>query len=353
MPKILVLLSFLFLPISVIQAAAYSATGSATVTATVPVFTSPSPSPEPDTPVLISPGNNSLISSSTPIFFFNPSLGTVTVGHYQLYLDGIKHVDHIPPSTITIAVNAQTSLKEGLHSWYIAAIGANGVNRNSATWIFTVDTTAPLIVINQIDDQPVNLTQPGFSFSTSNRYPVITGQSEPNSQLSINFSGPISQTITVSVKADGSFSLQPRQALITGSYTLWASATDQAGNTSTLAPFNLILVAPEPITISLPSPLPTIEIPLPILDLGPIGQLPQAFTAYSEEIICQRSPLIWIFILILLLYILYLRYQVVLLKQQVSKKSPLPQQIANQAAKASPASPDQTKLNQNTGQNSP
>src|SRR3989338_6563919 len=63
----------------------------------------------PDTPVLISPGNNS-----------------------------------------TINTNALTALTEGTHTWMVKALGNNDSERDSAIWTFTIDTTAPLILVNQV-----------------------------------------------------------------------------------------------------------------------------------------------------------------------------------------------------------
>ena len=75
---------------------------STAVTATVPG--------EPDTPTLISPANNSTISSTAPNFIFNPSLGATYVTHYQLWLDGNLNTNNIGNSTITITANALTAL---------------------------------------------------------------------------------------------------------------------------------------------------------------------------------------------------------------------------------------------------
>ena len=76
------------------------------VTATVPSFASPTPSPEPDAASLISPANNSVLASTAPTFIFSPSLGSVWVDHYQLFIDGALNTNNIPQSTNVIMTNA-------------------------------------------------------------------------------------------------------------------------------------------------------------------------------------------------------------------------------------------------------
>lgn len=307
MPGLLVLLLFLF-SINPVNAA-NPATNSATVTATVPQFA------EPDMPVLISPANNATLSTTAPMFIFNPSWGQTYVDHYQLWLDGNLNTNNISQSTNIIMINALTSLTEGQHTWMIKAIGSNTLNRNSATWGLTIDVTAPLILINQIAGQDVSLSSLDLTtipasliISTSQTEPIFNGQSETNAQISLSLTTATNSiNSTIATNPDKTFSLKPKNSLIPGNYLVIISATDAAGNTTTLPVWTLKITAPTGITITLPSPLPTIKLP-PIPQLFPKN--PQALIAFPEMLYCTCYPLIWIIILILILYIFYLHYQI-------------------------------------------
>lgn len=312
LPTLLLILS-LFSP-SFVFAVENPTSNSTNVTATVPG--------EPDTPTLISPANNTTISSTAPTFIFNPSLGATYVTHYQLWLDGNLNTNNIGNSTITITTNALTALTEGRHTWMIKAIGEYGTSRNSATWTFTIDTTAPLILINQVAEHETSLSSldlttipSDLTFSTNQRQPIISGQSEANAQITIVLAGSVTTTLTTTVLADHTFSLQPAYNLNSGTYSVTIISTDPSGNTTTLPDFTLIILAPTPLlTISLPSPLPTITIPS-----IPRFQLPEIFTASPFLPSCSFQLLPWLIILLLILYILYLRYR---LKRQ-NRQTPL------------------------------
>ncbi|MCX6816254.1 MAG: Ig-like domain-containing protein [Candidatus Beckwithbacteria bacterium] len=318
--KLLIIAVIIFITVIFNSTPVISFDNNATVTATVPEFTHP----EPDTPVLISPTNNSTISTTAPTFIFNPSWGQVYVDHYQLLIDGGINTNNIPQSTNTIMVNALQALSEGQHTWTITAIGNNGVNRNSATWSFTIDTTAPLILIDRIAGQTTSLSSydlttipPGLTFTTTQSQPIISGQSESGAQISLNLITPTNSIpLAASVGTDKTFSVQPKTPLAPGSYTVFANATDVAGNTTTLPSFTLKITAPARIIIALPSPLPTITLPgLP----QPILQFPQALTAFPILLAC--SPLIWIIIVLLIMYILALHLRIIVLKRRLKTQS--------------------------------
>ncbi|MDZ7586538.1 MAG: Ig-like domain-containing protein [Patescibacteria group bacterium] len=281
---------------------------SSSISATVPG--------EPDTPNLISPANNSTISSTAPTFIFNPSLGDTFVTHYQLWIDGNKNTDPISNSTTTITTNALTALTEGQHTWMIKAMGEYNTTRNSATWTFTIDTTAPLILIDQVAEHQTSLSSldlttipADLTFSTNQRQPVIHGQSETNAQLTLILTSSSSTTtITTIAITDNTFSLKPDANLNAGTYSVTISSVDPAGNTTTLPAFNLVITTPAPLfTLPLPSPLPTITIPAISLPFGPIPKLPASLTAYPITTGCPVSIWPWIIILLLIIYILYLR----------------------------------------------
>jgi hypothetical protein len=255
-------------------------TGSTTVTVTVP------DRGRPDTPVLISPENNATIGTTAPTFIFNPSLGDRPVSHYQLWLDGLKNTDHIPQSFSTITTNALKALQEGQHTWMIKAIAANGSDRDSAIWSFSIDTTAPLILIQSVADQTASLSSldlPSWpnevQFSTNQRYPLITGLSEAGAYLTINFSGPsVTDAVNQIIGSDRRFSLKPKTALLPGRYQVTVAAADAAGNTTNLPSFTLTITSPTQfITLPLPSPLPNLNFTLPVKVPAALTELPTAF----------------------------------------------------------------------------
>lgn len=302
LPNITVIIFIIFITVILPPKAAgveNPVSGSTAVTATVPG--------EPDTPALISPANNATISSTAPTFIFNPSLGAVYVDHYQLFLDGNLNTNNIGNSTITITTNALTALTEGRHTWMIKAIGEYGTGRNSATWTFTIDATAPLILINQVAEHSTSLSSldlttipPGLTFATNQRQPRLAGQSEANSQLTLILTGQtIAYTLTATALADHTFSFQPSANLNPDTYSVTVVSTDLSGNTTTLPEFNLTINFVPKITLfHLPSPLPAITIPRP--------QLPEIFTAFPFTSACPVLVWPWLIILILILYILYL-----------------------------------------------
>lgn len=286
------------------------ATGSAAVTATVPEFTLT----KPDVVTLISPANNSVINTTAPTFIFNPSNSAVTVDHYQLFIDGNLALDNIPQSTNTIMVNAPQALKEGTHVWRVNTLGYNNTSHDSATWSFTIDTTAPPIIITEVADQPTNLTSLDLTvfpynliFKTEQKQPKIIGQSESNNQITISLSN-LGNSLTLSGLTDstGRFSLFPDRLLTPGNYLTIVSASDPAGNTTTLPSFIIEVITPTGLVITLPSPLPAIKLPnLPQL----FPKTPEAFIAFTSRLTCTCYPFIWIVIFVLILYIFYLHYQ--------------------------------------------
>ena len=295
----LFLLIFLFLA-SPALAVVNPQSGSAAVTATVPDRT------RPDTPVLISPNNNSTISTAAPTFIFSPSGGETLVSHYQLWLDGVKNTDHIPQSYSTIITQALSALTSGPHTWMIKAVGINYTERDSAIWTFTIDATAPLILVDQVAEHETNLSSLDLSpwqnevkFATSQRYPLIAGQSESNALLSITFDN---ETVTVLVGSDRLFRVKPKTALTLGRRQVSVSSADAAGNNTSLPSFYLDIVSGAGlITIPPPSPLPDLKFTIPVI-IPP--SLPEIITAIPFQPECPCSWLPWLIIILLIIYII-------------------------------------------------
>ncbi|MDZ4229173.1 MAG: hypothetical protein U1C50_02870 [Patescibacteria group bacterium] len=280
--------------------------GSAAVTATVPA--------DPDTPVLISPANNATISTTAPSFIFNPAGGEVIINHYQLWIDGHKDTSPIRQSLSTIVTQALTALTEGSHIWSITAVADNGRTRNSTTWTFTIDITAPLILVNQVAEHQTSLSsldltpwQKEVSFTTSDRYPIIKGQSEALAFLTINFSGTgVSETVSTTIGADRLFSLKPNIALPLGRYAVAVSSSDAAGNNTSLPSFYVDIVAPTAsrVTISLPPPLPDFSFTVPVIVPPTLPQIITAFPLTPSSACPAYAGWPWLIIILLIIYII-------------------------------------------------
>jgi len=132
--------------------------------------------------------------------------------------------------TITTTVGADGTFNEDVpaelsEGEYTVNVTVTNPAGNSSTTTVTgeVDTTAPIIILDPIG-------------STNDETPVINGDTdaEPGSEvtLAIIHSDGSTQSITAIVQEDGSFSAEVPQALANGDFTVTATVTDEAGNTS-------------------------------------------------------------------------------------------------------------------------
>ena len=132
--------------------------------------------------------------------------------------------------TITTTVGADGTFNEDVpaelsEGEYTVDVTVTNPAGNSSTTTVTgeVDTTAPIIILGPIG-------------STNDETPVINGDTdaEPGSEvtLAIVHSDGSTQSITAIVQEDGSFSAEVPQALANGDFTVTATVTDEAGNTS-------------------------------------------------------------------------------------------------------------------------
>jgi len=141
--------------------------------------------------------------------------------------------------------------------------------------------------------------QGAVSFSTADRYPLISGQSEAGAMLSISFNN---ETVSTQIGADRLFNLKPKTALLPGRYTVSISASDQAGNSTGLPSFYLDIVSGAGlITIPLPSPLPDLKFTVPVI--VPLS-LPQIITAFPLQPGCACTWWPWLIVILLIIYII-------------------------------------------------
>ncbi|QDG37652.1 Ig-like domain repeat protein [Alteromonas mediterranea] len=132
--------------------------------------------------------------------------------------------------TITTTVGADGTFNEDVpaelsEGEYTVDVTVTTPAGNSSTTTVTgeVDTTAPIISLDPIG-------------STNDEKPVINGDTdaEPGSVVTLDIvhSDGSTQSITAIVQEDGSFSAEVPQALANGNFTVTATVSDVAGNTS-------------------------------------------------------------------------------------------------------------------------
>ena len=180
----------------------------------------------PTPPSVIAPANGYVSPTALPSYSGTKVAGTtVTV-----------FVDGVPVGSTPSADSASTSwslqqplpaLAEGSHSLWARATNSLGTpSVNSIPTAFTVDTLPPGL--------------PSFSAPTNNstinlNRPIYSGTAEPSSIVSVSLDGSSSPIGTTLCSSSGSWSLAhplALTALIEGSHSLSAKATDAAGNTA-------------------------------------------------------------------------------------------------------------------------
>lgn len=237
------LASFLLWCCAVSQAALFAPTFAQTltdgesnnkVTATVRDHTDPS------APILVSPTNNSTVTTQKPNFTWEPSTDDVGVHHYQLIIDGSVFINSINTtatdnSTYKLVINGDSSLTltpknnigDGTHTWRIVAYDAEGNSETSATWTFIIDSQAPNFTLTQIGGTAVNISaQDSSTWSTTavtvtENPPLLRAVTEVDSEVTVTviWGGQTQQTVTTNANSYGNWNtllgVVPRDTEIT------------------------------------------------------------------------------------------------------------------------------------------
>lgn len=139
-------------------------------------------------------------------------------------------------------------LGDGQHSLTTTVTDAAGnISPSSPAFVLNVDTIAPAQItsITVTDNHLPILGGVAANGGTNDNRPVLSGHAEPYTTVNIYNGGtPIA---TVQTDANGNWSVQPTAALPDGQYNLTATATDAAGNVSTVSPtftFNVDTIPP-------------------------------------------------------------------------------------------------------------
>lgn len=234
----------------------------------------------PTTPILISPANNSYVTTGKPTFVWEKSTDAFGIGKYQFYLNGSLVYDNLPTGDTETSnyiytydtvneeyrLELKNSLSDGTYTWKVRVYDTNGNFADSATWTFTIDTLAPTFVITDIGEVSTTIsaqdpgTIPATPIELENNEPLLVANGEANStvQLTVTIPGDPTQSYTTTINPDGSWSLQlgvfERGDIISMDFII----TDQAGLVSVISGVEfyikeIIIVIP-PVS---PSPTPT------------------------------------------------------------------------------------------------
>ena len=124
-----------------------------------------------------------------------------------------------------------SQLSDGSHALTaIARDAAGNVGATSASYLITVDTTAPAapVIATVTDDIGIITGLLANGAVTDDTQPTLAGTAEANATISIYDNGSLIGTATAS--ALGAWSFTPLTALGTGSHSLTVRATDAVGN---------------------------------------------------------------------------------------------------------------------------
>jgi uncharacterized repeat protein (TIGR01451 family) len=166
----------------------------------------------PDT--FIVSGPSGLVASADADFVFGSDRANAT---YECSLDGAAF-------SACTASTSFSNLADGDHRLDVRAVSGGLTDPSPATRLWTVDTTAPAAP---------TLTSPADG-STTSATPVFAGTAEPGSLVRVS----VGSVEVCSARADatGAFSCAAPTAFLPGSYAATATATDEAGNTSSPSP---------------------------------------------------------------------------------------------------------------------
>ena len=170
---------------------------------------------QPGSYSLVAPANGGYVST-LPYFDWGTSTGAT---YYQLYVDGTLKKDNITTSYYQLLVGEE--LSQGMHPWYIIAVGT-GTTQSNETWSILVDATQPTTF---------NLVSPVDNSWSTNLQPTLTwsASSDANSGLAkyqLWIDGVLNMD-NISVSAT---STTPTNSLSNGSHTWEIRAVDNVGN---------------------------------------------------------------------------------------------------------------------------
>jgi hypothetical protein len=175
--------------------------------------------------ILTSPDNNTNTSTAQPNFNFTAASDINTTFTCELFIDDTGYGQNTSTSNNTATIiQANTSISQGVHSWYINCTDVNGTQQ-SATRTLTVDTTTPSINLNSpVDNLNTSSTSLNLSFTATDNL-----ASTMSCELILD--GSINQTNnSVSNNTATIFTVS---SLSQGQHTWNVNCTDNANNEGT------------------------------------------------------------------------------------------------------------------------
>ncbi|WP_339031537.1 BapA/Bap/LapF family large adhesin [Salmonella enterica] len=130
------------------------------------------------------------------------------------------------------------NLSEGSHNLTVSATDpAGNTSAVSAPWTIVVDITPPAIPVltSVVDDQPGITGNLVSGQLTNDATPTLNGRGEAGATINVYLDGNPASIGTTTVNSDGTWSFTPQTPLANGSHTFTLSATDPAGNSSSVS----------------------------------------------------------------------------------------------------------------------
>lgn len=273
---------------------------SATVSATARV---PSATPTtgdttaPLAVVLVAPPDGQTTNNSRPEFSWKKTTDpNSNYLYYTLYLNG--HATYLGISNTgnsqqynyishqndgVLYLNPTLDLSPGTYTWYVKATDGSGNSSYSTTWSFVIDQSPPPLVVVNIDDQysyPTIIEGATFELTHDNKVSLV---------FATESYATVSLTIITSTNTSSAYSLPTTQSglatlslpLTLGTYQVIATSFDQAGLTTTLPSFYLIVTSP---LTGLTIPKELLPIPDSILRFPPsLPSLPATVSQISSD----------------------------------------------------------------------
>jgi hypothetical protein len=199
----------------------------------------PTDTTPPEAPVITSPAAGSTIGNNTPTISGLAEPGsTVTVsegGH-------VLCTAQADPVTGLWSCEPATPLADGPHTITVTATDPAGNQSQPTTQSFTVDTSLPP---DTTPPAPPTITTPAYDSVIDDTMPTIAGFAEPGSTVTVSEGGNLI-CVAQADPVSGAWSCVPATPLAEGAHSIQATATDAAGNQSSVTDHRFVIELDSP-----------------------------------------------------------------------------------------------------------